>query len=217
MRAVVFDFDGVLVDTEPLHYRSLRECLRPEGIAIDEEEYLREYLAYTDRETVRIALERHGIAYDPALVEAVAARKARIFDAALDGISFFPGARELVQSLSAQVPLAIASGALRGEIEAILRAGDLREHFASVVGAEDVTRCKPHPEPYLRGRALLDAVESPSGLVAIEDSSTGMASARGAGLRVIGVANSRPRGCGPRTASPSRTRWRGSTPRGRRA
>jgi len=196
MRAVVFDFDGVLVDSEPLHYRALRDCLRPEGIEIDEEEYLREYLAYNDRETVRIALGRHGIPYDPALVEAVAARKARIFDAALAGVSFFPGARELVQTLSAEMPLAIASGALRGEIEAILRAGGLRQHFASVVGAEDVTQGKPHPEPYLTAAARLGRVAEglrPEDCLAFEDSVAGIEAARAAGMKVVAVTNSYPR------------------------
>jgi beta-phosphoglucomutase len=196
MRAVVFDFDGVLVDSEPLHYRALRDCLRPEGIEIDEEEYRREYLAYDDRESVRIALERHGVGYDPARVEAVAERKARIFDAALADVAFFPGARELVQALSAAVPLAIASGALRREIEAILRAGGLREHFASVVGAEDVTQGKPHPEPYLTAAARLGRLADglrPEDCLVFEDSVAGIAAARAAGMKVVAVTNSYPR------------------------
>ncbi|HEV8254803.1 MAG TPA: HAD family phosphatase [Vicinamibacteria bacterium] len=196
MRAVVFDFDGVLVDSEPLHYSALRDCLRPEGIEIDEDEYRREYLAYDDRGSVRIALERHGVPYDPARVEAVAERKARIFDAALAEVSFFPGARELVQALSAAVPLAIASGALRREIEAILRAGGLRGHFASVVGAEDVTQGKPHPEPYLTAAARLGRVAEglrPEDCLVFEDSVAGIAAARAAGMKVVAVTNSYPR------------------------
>src|SRR5262245_609708 len=138
MRAVLFDFDGVLVNSEPLHFRAMRDSLTPEGIAIDETEYLGTYLAYDDREALRIALERHGRPAELAQLDALARRKAALFQRALAEIPFFPGARELVRSLAGDVPLAIASGALRREIEAILEAGGLRSAFATIVGADDV-------------------------------------------------------------------------------
>jgi beta-phosphoglucomutase len=195
LRAVVFDFDGVLVDSEPLHYRALRDGLRPEGIDIDEREYLQTYLAYDDREAIRIALERHGVAYDADRLEAAAVRKAELFDALMRQAPFFPGARELVRSLAGEMPLAIASGALRHEIETILSGAGVREHFAAVVGADDCRRTKPHPEPYLnalghlRGR-LRDL--RPEECLAVEDSVPGIASARAAGMRVLAVAHSYP-------------------------
>jgi beta-phosphoglucomutase len=74
---VVFDFDGVIVDSEPFHFRSLRDALRPEGVEITEEEYLRVYLAYDDREAIRLALEQHGERTDPARREDIEARKSR--------------------------------------------------------------------------------------------------------------------------------------------
>ena len=195
MRAVVFDFDGVLVDSEPLHYRALRGALLSAGIAITEEEYRREYLAYDDWESIRIALERHGQAYSPARVEALAAGKATLFDALLSEVPFYDGARELVSSLAALVPLAIASGARRDEIERILRAGGLREAFATVVGADDVTRSKPDPEPYrtaVTRLSLQSAGLEPQHCLAFEDSVPGIAAARGAGLKVVGVAHTYP-------------------------
>ena len=94
---------------------------------------------------------------------------------------------------AAEVPLAIASGSRRAEIEAILRSRDLLGHFRGIVSSGDVSNFKPHPEPYLRGRGLVDAAESPEGVLAIEDSTAGIASARAAGLRVIGVTKSHPR------------------------
>src|SRR4029453_9824070 len=105
LRAVVFDFDGVLADSEPLHFRALRDCLLAEGIAIDEEEYLRAYLAYDDRGAVRIALERHGLPFDAARVEAAARRKAELFESFLQDVPFLPGARELVLELARAFPL----------------------------------------------------------------------------------------------------------------
>src|SRR5262245_32837711 len=155
-RAVLFDFDGVLVDSEPLHYRALQQCLAPEGVTLSEEEYLRSYLAYSDREAIRIALEVHGRPHDPRRIEAIAERKARAFQDLLPEVRLFPGARELVLGLGLELPLAIASGALRGEIEAILSAAGLREPFSVIVGADDVARGKPDPEPFLTAMRRLE-------------------------------------------------------------
>jgi beta-phosphoglucomutase len=195
LRGVVFDFDGVLVDSEPLHFRALQGCLLPEGIAIDESEYYARYAAYDDRTAIRLALEGHGTPYDADRVDTVAKRKAVLFEELQSGIPFFPGAAELVRALAREMPLAIASGALRSEIERILAAGGLRECFRAVVGAEDVARTKPDPMPYASAVALL-AREAP-GLrpeecVAFEDTMAGIASARAAGLRVVGVTNTYP-------------------------
>jgi beta-phosphoglucomutase len=192
LRGVVFDFDGVLVDSEPLHFRALRGTLTDEGIAIDEDEYYARYAAYDDRTAIRLALEQHGTPFDASRVDRAARRKSTLFDQLLPGIPFFPGARELVRDLAREVPLAIASGALRSEIERILTAGGLRESFRAVVGAEDVVRTKPDPMPYASAVARL-ASEAP-GLrpeecVAFEDTMAGIASARAAGLKVIGVTN----------------------------
>jgi beta-phosphoglucomutase len=195
LRAIVFDFDGVLADSEPLHFRALRDCLLAYGIAIDEEEYLRTYLAYDDRGALRIAFERHGLACDTARVEAAARRKAELFDALIRNVPFLPGARELVLGLAREYPLAIASGALRDEIEVILDAGRLRQAFSAIVGAEDVRRGKPDPEPYLAAVTRLQAVAPglrPEECLAFEDSMPGIASAQAAGMRVVAVTNSYP-------------------------
>ena len=195
LRAVVFDFDGVLVDSEPLHFRALRGCLLDEGITIDEDEYYARYAAYDDRTAIRLALEQHGTPFDGSRVDRVARRKSALFDELLPGIPFFPGARELVRGLAREVPLAIASGALRSEIERILATGGLRESFRAVVGAEDVERTKPDPLPYASAVALLarDCPGlRPEDCVAFEDTMAGIASARAAGLKVIGVTNTYP-------------------------
>jgi beta-phosphoglucomutase len=193
MRAVLFDFDGVLVNSEPLHYRALRECLRPEGIDINEDEYARSYLAYDDAEAIRVALEKHGHPFDGTRVRRVAERKAALFDELLGSVPFFPGAAELVQELAREVPLAIASGALHREIERILTAGGLRQAFTAIVAADDVTRGKPHPEPYLTAMSAV-APQAP-GLAAgeclvVEDSMPGIAAGRAAGMKVLAVASS---------------------------
>lgn len=195
MRAAIFDFDGVLVDSEPLHFGSLREALLPEGIVIDEAEYVRHYLAYDDRGSIRLALESHGMPCERARVEVIAERKASAFDRLVERVPFFAGARELVRALAAEMPLAIASGALTAEIEAILSAGGLRDAFAAIVGADDVAHSKPDPEPYLEALARLRPCApglAPAECLVFEDSMPGIASARAAGMKVVAVTNSYP-------------------------
>jgi beta-phosphoglucomutase len=193
MRAAIFDFDGVLVDSEPLHFGALRDALLAEGISIDEGEYVHKYLAYDDRGSIRRALENHGVACDAGRVEAVARRKASAFDALVGRVQFFPGARELVLSLADGMPLAIASGALHGEIDAILTAGGLRHAFAAIVGADDVGHSKPHPEPYLTALARLTPLTpglAAADCLVFEDSMPGIAAALAAGMKVVAVTNS---------------------------
>jgi beta-phosphoglucomutase len=195
MRAAIFDFDGVLVNSEPLHYEALRQALIPEGIDVSEEEYALFYLAYNDREGARIAFERHGMAFDASRVEAVATRKAAAFEVLMSSVPFFPGAKELVRALAEEMPLAIASGALRREIETILAWGGLRDAFAAIVGADDVSRGKPDPEPYLTALARLAPLApglAAGECVVFEDSMPGIVSARAAGMRVVAVTHSYP-------------------------
>jgi beta-phosphoglucomutase len=192
MRAVIFDFDGVLVNSEPLHFRAMRDSLTPEGIVIDATEYLRNYVAYDDRRAIRIALEQHGHAPDPVQIEVIADRKARLFAELKSEIPFFPGARDLILDLQGAVALGIASGARHAEIEDILVTGGVREAFGAVVGADDVTRTKPDPEPYLEALRQLEAVVpglQASECLAIEDTPPGIAAARAAGMTVVGIAH----------------------------
>lgn len=195
MRAVIFDFDGVLVDSEPVHYRAMRESLRKDGITIDREEYVRHYVGYEDRTAIRLAFERRGKPADLAQVHDAAERKAGLYQELLAEIPFFRGARELVRALAAEVPLAIASGARRKEIERILAAAGLRDAFAAVVGADDVAHTKPHPEPYLtalRGLATRARDLAPEQCLVVEDSTAGIAAGRAAGMRVLAVAHTYP-------------------------
>jgi beta-phosphoglucomutase len=195
LRAAVFDFDGVIVDSEPLHFRSLRDALRPEGVEVTEEEYRQVYLAYDDREAIRLALEHHGERPDPARRERIEARKVEIFARLIPEIPVFDGARDLVRALEEEMPLAIASGARHDEVDAILRGVGLRDAFSTIVGAEDAERTKPDPAPYLEAARRLAARTpglAPAECVAFEDSMAGIAAALGAGMRVVGVAHSYP-------------------------
>jgi beta-phosphoglucomutase len=195
LRAAVFDFDGVIVDSEPLHFRSLREALLSEQIEISHEEYLDHLLAHDDRSAIRLAFERRGEPPDAERLARVERVKIARFAELIPEVSVFPGAREVIGELAAGLPLAIASGARHEEIEAILAGIGLRDAFAAVVGAEDAARTKPDPAPYLEAaRQLVGRVPGlvPAECVAFEDSVPGVMSALGAGMKVVGVAHSYP-------------------------
>lgn len=195
MRAAVFDFDGVLVDSEPLHFRAMRDALLPEGFEITTAEYYASYIGYDDWGALRQAFEEHGVSPTPRQIETAARRKKACFAEVIRDVRFFPGARELVRGLAEEMPLAIASGALHGEIEEILGAGGLRDAFSAVVGAEDASRTKPDPAPYLEAARLLGARVPglrPADCLAFEDSVAGVVSALGAGMKVVAVTTSYP-------------------------
>jgi HAD superfamily hydrolase (TIGR01509 family) len=195
VRAAIFDFDGVIANSEPLHFASLRDTLAEDGVSIGEDEYYRLYLAYDDRGALRLALAEHRVPFDAARIERLARRKQEIFDALLPRVPFFPGVQALVRRLAEEVPVAIASGALREEIEAVLTAGGLRDAFRAIVGAGEVSQGKPHPEPYLKAAAQLAPLAPglrPADCVVFEDSMPGIAAARAAGMKVVAVTNSYP-------------------------
>jgi HAD superfamily hydrolase (TIGR01509 family) len=192
IRAVIFDFNGVLVDDEQVHFELFREVLAEEGIDLSERDYHEVYLGYDDRGCFEAALANASQAVDrPRVDELIVRKAARYEDRAEAGLRFFPGARECLRRLSDRWPLAICSGALRPEIEFALRRMGVRDRISSIVSAEDTTRCKPDPEGYLlalaalRGRvgSELDA----GACLVIEDSLAGIESARAAGMRAVGV------------------------------
>jgi beta-phosphoglucomutase len=192
LAAIVFDFDGVLANTEGLHERAYAMVLaRSLGIDLTHERYCAEYLGYDDVAAFQ-AIARdfaHPLSHED--VARLVAEKARAYESMLDETTaLFPGARGCVERCAAQVPLAIASGARRAEIELILGRTKLRGFFAHVVGAEDTTRSKPAPDPYAKAASLLGV--QPSRTIAIEDSRWGLASARAAGLRTVAITTSYP-------------------------
>ena len=195
LRAAVFDFDGVIVDSEPLHCRALRDALLPEGVEITDDEYVRVYLAHDDRAAIQKALDRHVGRADPERVDRIETRKIGLFAAMLHEIPVFEGARELVLDLAAEMPVGIASGARRDEIEGVLACLGLRDAFQAIVGAEDAERTKPDPAPYSEAARRLAARApglAPADCIAFEDSAAGIAAALGAGMKVVGVAHSYP-------------------------
>jgi beta-phosphoglucomutase len=189
IQAVVFDFDGVLADSEPLHFRAYRETLEPLGIALDLPEYMAKYLGFDDEGAFRAIGRTHRFTDDQ--VRALVARKTEIFDGMLGSAEvLYPGAAACVERLAAAFPLGIASGALRHEIEAILRRHGLDQFFRFIVASGDTPASKPAPDPYRRAAEL--HARPPASCLAIEDSRWGLESARTAGLRCVGITNTYP-------------------------
>lgn len=198
LRAIIFDFNGILVDDEPLHLEMFRKILREEGIRILEQEYYSRYLGLDDRGCFQAVYQNHGKKLDDAGLAELIRRKALYYRAAIDkGIKVLPGVKELVPVLSARFPLAVASGALRDEIELILQKIGLSEYFQGIVSSEDVREGKPHPETFLKALAIVnqrhvhDSILCSQCLV-VEDSKEGIRAARSAGMKCLAVTNSYP-------------------------
>ena len=191
IRAVVFDFDGVIANSEPLHFRAYRDVLAERGLSLTESAYYELYLGYDDIGAFRaIAADSGRLFSDVEIADLVAEKAVRLEALESAGSVLFPGAREAIARMASTWPTAIASGALKAEIVRVLEHESLRALVPIVVSAEDTAASKPDPAPYLRAVDLLAAdmpALSPSECVAIEDSRWGLLSARSAGLRTIGI------------------------------
>jgi HAD superfamily hydrolase (TIGR01509 family) len=194
-RAVLFDCDGVIADSEPLHLRAFQEALAPLGITITPTEYAERYLGFDDRGVFTEALRLHGRPVDPATIASLMTTKAVRFRGVLETeVRIYPGVVEFVRTL-AGLPLAVVSGALREEIEIILRHAGVRDAFSVIVGAEDVQAGKPDPDGFLRGLAALSGAAraiAPADCLVVEDSLAGLEAATRAGMRRLAVTNSYP-------------------------
>ncbi|BCA79711.1 HAD family phosphatase [Desulfuromonas sp. AOP6] len=199
LKAVIFDFDGVIVDTEPLHHRAFMEVLSPFGISCTWQEYREHYMGFDDRDGFRAFFKGVGKTLAEADLHHLIDQKAAAFQRiASKGVTPYPGVLELVETLATTLPVALCSGALRSDIDPILDGLGIAHHFSAMVTADDVRHSKPDPESYLlavarlRKRASLGD-SSPGVILAIEDTPAGIDSARGAGLSVLAVSNSYPK------------------------
>jgi len=193
LQALIFDFDGVIANTEPLHFAGLHHTLKEIGIQLTEAEYYADYLGYDDRGCILAALAANRRPADAATVERLMKRKAQAY---LESVKhhqvIFPGVPEFVRNAAGSYPLAIASGALRHEIEYILETVGLRNAFSHITSAADVSRGKPDPQPFLLALKALqqrDPSLTAASCLVIEDSLPGVRGAIAAGMKVLAVAN----------------------------
>jgi HAD superfamily hydrolase (TIGR01509 family) len=198
LSAVIFDFDGIIVNTEPLHYKAFQEILMPLGLGYSWDDYLGKYIGFDDRDALREAFRVAGKALSGDDLQELIAKKAAAFQQVIaSGVDPYPGVVALVRGISGKVPLALCSGALRSDIDPILAQLDLTGVFDTIVTADEVASSKPDPESYCLTVSRLQVIFPEKSIrsedvVAIEDTPAGIASAKGAGLKVLAVTNSYP-------------------------
>lgn len=190
--AILFDFNGVIVDDESQHCDALIATLSGYGYDLDRATYYREYLGFDDRECFRFTFERMGRPQDDNALNEAISRKHEEYERAIRAsMRLVPGVSDFVENAALDgFQLAIVSGALRSEIDLVLRLAGLRPHFAEILAAEDVGVCKPDPQGYNRARERLEV--APKRCVVVEDSIPGLNAARAAGLRCAMLSTSHP-------------------------
>ncbi len=194
LRAILFDCDGVIVDTEPLHLAAFQEALLQEAIQLRDRDYYEKYLGTDDRDCFRLVFESERRPLTPDHLDRLIERKARIYrELAPTRLTVYPGIVTFVHQAAEQFQLAVVSGALRAEVEMALEVAQIRNLFPVIVGQEDVSAGKPAPEGFLLAKAMLDPNLAPHECVVIEDSLQGVSAAKRAGMRCLALTTSYPR------------------------
>lgn len=194
--AIIFDFDGVVVDSEPIHFECFRKVLQSVGVELTREAYYEKYVGFDDHDCFVAAMRDNGAPADEPQIAALIATKTTIVREVFGtSVRALPGAAELIRSVvEADVPLGICSGGIREEIELAARAVGVLESFMTIVASQDVARGKPDPQGYLLALSRLSRLAGRSMLaercVVIEDAPAGIRAARDAGMKVLAVTNS---------------------------
>ena len=196
LRAVIFDFDGVITDSEILHLRAFNRSLAPYGIELTTKDYYQNYLGFSDFDCYKLLVDQGLLKIDKQKISDIIKEKSRIFEelAKTEGRTI-EGVYEFLKMLEQNnIPMAICSGSLMAEIELMLEEAGLRHFFAAMVSAEQVKKGKPHPEGFLLTlQKLNEHCQTPIAAdqcIAIEDSHWGLEAAKAAGMHTIAVTNS---------------------------
>jgi beta-phosphoglucomutase len=194
--AILFDFDGVIVNSEPLHFYAFHKVLAHEGVELSEQEYYQELIGFDDRGAFRHLFEKRKVAIEPKDLSRLMTRKSEVVMELIEENKYhaLPGVEEFVRGLWRHYPLAICSGALREEIEAMLEGVSLRDCFTLIIAAEDVTVGKPDPAGYLKCMnelsQKLEIPLQPADCLVIEDAPSVIKTTAAVGFQTLGVATS---------------------------
>jgi beta-phosphoglucomutase len=194
--AVLFDFDGVIINSEPLHFQAFAKTLAEEKIKLTSQEYFQDLIGFDDRGAIEHVYRRRKLKLEPKTLLRLMTRKSEVMMRLIEEKRYkaLPGVEELVRGLWRHYPLGICSGALRDEIEAMLEGIGLRDCFGVIVAAEDVRKGKPNPDGYLLCAKLvgkkIGKVLKPLDCLIIEDAPTVIKSVKTKGFKVLAVATS---------------------------
>jgi phosphoglycolate phosphatase len=200
LKAIIFDFDGVIADAEPIHLRAFQSVLSEKGINLSQKDYYDKYLAFDDKTCFEAVLRDNGIDFDKALIGTLLSRKSGYYNKFIrENFIIFPGVLDFVKNVYGKYNLAIGSGALRHEIEFILECAGIRKEFDIIVSADDIENCKPNPEVFQKVLESINKLGSmkskilyPNECLVIEDSIAGINAAHAAGMKCLAVTNSYP-------------------------
>ena len=202
IRAVIFDLDGTLVDTESIHFAAFNEVLRAEKIEIPSKDYFARFIGFNDHDCFAEVLRQHHkdglrtrrIDTDESRIANLIARKTVVYQAMVSQREvLYPGAERFVRECAKRFPLIIVTGTLRAEAEAILRRAKLRDLFLDIIAAEDVERGKPEPDGFIAALGRIgfmlrqrDPVLAEECLV-VEDTRAGIEAAHRASMKVLAL------------------------------
>ncbi|MBE9125654.1 MULTISPECIES: HAD family hydrolase [unclassified Coleofasciculus] len=201
LKAVLFDFNGVIINDEALHQQLVEEILIEENLRPSSQDYREICLGRSDRICLRELLQSRGRVVDDNYLTRLITRKAEAYCRQLEALPklpIYPGLEDLIFKIRiAQLPMGVVSGALRSEIELVLNRSQLLQHFPVIVAGDDITVSKPEPDGYLLAverlnQHYLELNARSSDCLAIEDTPAGIEAAKRAGMQVVGVANTYP-------------------------
>ena len=201
LKAVIFDFNGIIIDDESIHRQLTEEMLLGENLNMQAGEFEKVCLGRSDRSCFRELLANHGRVVDENYLERLLQNKTRAYAKKLEEIEklpLYPGVEDIIyKARSRGLKIGLVSGALRSDIEFIINRGNLGQYFEVVISTDDVTTSKPEPEGYLLSVRLLndlypDLNLKPQECLAIEDTPAGIQAAKNAGMQVVAVANTYP-------------------------
>jgi HAD superfamily hydrolase (TIGR01509 family) len=201
LKAVLFDFNGIIIDDESIHAKIMEELLLEENLVLQKGEYEEVCLGRSDRSCLRDLLESRGRFVNNDFLSRLMQKKAQRYLSrieALEELPIYGGVREFLNRLQELgIKLGIVSGATRQEIELVLNMTQLYEFFPIIIAGDDINSSKPEPEGYLlavnqMNKEFPDLNLHPSECLGIEDTPVGVTAVKNAGMQVLGVANTYP-------------------------